>query len=197
MLDKRSLARLIDSLPTFREPKLRLEQYVTPGDVVATIVWSSFMRGELGAGWAVDLGCGTGRFAYAITALGGRAVCLDIDVDALRIARELGLDVAVCDARMPCAKAGVIVFMNPPFGVWKTHADLEFLRGASKIADIIYSIHKRTTQQFIERAAAQLGYRAEVIEIAYIPIPPMYRHHRKWRHKVEATVFRFQRTSGY
>lgn len=189
-MDKRKLAAMIDSLPGFSRPKLRLEQYTTPGDIAATIAWTMYMRGELDAGWTADLGCGTGRLAYAVSALGGRAVCIDIDPDPLEVARGLGLDAALCDARLPCVKKGVKIVMNPPFGVWRPHADVEFLRGASEVADVIYTIHKYATREHIEKVAKTLGYDPLLLDVAVITIPPMYRHHRKRAHKVEVAVFR-------
>ncbi len=182
----------MDSLPGFAKPKLRLEQYATPGDIAATIAWTMYMRGELDSGWTADFGCGTGRLAFAVSALGGRSVCLDIDADALAIARGLGLDVVLCDARSPCVKRGVKVVMNPPFGVWRPHADVEFLRGASEVATVVYTIHKYSTREYVERIAESLGYRTSLLDSAFIPIPPMYGHHRKRSHKVEVAIFRME-----
>jgi len=83
---KKELEIFVESLPTFRRPKLRLEQYPTDAAVVAA-VWDAHMRGLLEA--AIDLGCGTGRFALAAAAMGARRVlCVDVDVDALEVAKE-------------------------------------------------------------------------------------------------------------
>jgi putative methylase len=75
---KKELEIFVESLPTFRRPKLRLEQYPTDAAVVATAVWDAYMRGLLDA--VLDLGCGTGRFALAAAAMGARHVlCVDVD----------------------------------------------------------------------------------------------------------------------
>lgn len=195
VMDKRQLAAILDGLPTFTKPKLRLEQYITPGDIAATMAWTMYMRRELNSGWVLDLGCGTGRLAYAVSLLGGRALCVDIDLDALVISKALGLDVALCDAEMPCAKRGVKVVMNPPFGVWRRHADVEFLRGAADVGDVIYTIHKYATYDYIVGVAESLGYKYDLIDVAVINIPPIYRHHRKRSHKVEVAIFRLEATS--
>jgi putative methylase len=194
VVGKKELASLLDSLPGFKRPKLRLEQYITPGELAATIAWTMYMRGELAEGWIADLGCGTGRLAYAVAALGGRSVCIDIDADALQIARGLGLDVALCDAEMPCVRRPVKVVMNPPFGVWMPHGDVRFLRGAASVAEIIYSIHKAAAVEYVFRAARSLGLEPQLLEIAAMGIPPMYRHHRKRRHRVEVAVLRLEST---
>ena len=56
--NKKELEIFVESLPTFRRSKLRLEQYPTDAAVVAAAVWDAHMRGLLEA--AIDLGCGTG-----------------------------------------------------------------------------------------------------------------------------------------
>ncbi len=84
---KKELEIFVESLPTFRRPKLRLEQYPTDAAVVAAAVWDAHMRGLLEA--AIDLGCGTGRFALAAAAMGAqRVLCVDVDMDALEVAKE-------------------------------------------------------------------------------------------------------------
>ena len=187
-MSRRELARLVDGLPGFPRPKQRLEQYPTPGDVVATIAWSMYMRGEL-SGYVADLGCGTGRIAYAVSLLGGKAICIDIDLDAARVAAGLDLDVAVCDVSKPCLRGVHAVVMNPPFGVWRRGADTVFIRAASELgARVVYSIHKASTVDHVIGVFSDAGYVAEVVELVGIPIPPMYRHHRKRVHWVEAAV---------
>lgn len=192
---KRKLASLVDSLPGFKKPKLRLEQYTTPGDIAATMAWTMYMRGELNEGWVMDLGCGTGRLAYAASLLGAKVLCVDIDPAPLAIPASLGIDVAQCDAAMPCAKRGVKVVMNPPFGIWTKHGDSLFVRGAAGVADVIYSIHKYAALQYILRLAEELGLRAEVLDVARIDIPPIYPHHRKRRHRVAVAIIRLEATS--
>nr|KJR73671.1 MAG: methylase [Thermoproteus sp. AZ2] len=192
---KKRLASLVDSLPGFKEPKLRLEQYATPGDIAATIAWTMYMRGELNEGWVVDLGCGTGRLAYAASLLGARALCVDIDPAPLAIPASLSIDVAQCDAGMPCVKRGVKVVMNPPFGIWTRRGDSLFIRGAAAVAGVIYSIHKYAALQYILRLAEGLGLRAELLDAARIDIPPMYPHHRKRRHSVAVAIIRLEATS--
>ena len=194
-LSRRRLAALVDSLPGFPAPKQGLEQYVTPGDIVATIAWSMYMRGEL-RGYVADLGCGTGRIAFALQLLGGRPICVELDVEAARVAHGLGLDVVVCDVRLPCLRGVRAVAMNPPFGVWRRGADSEFLRAAAELgAEVIYSVHKASTAEYVLGLLRELGYEAEVVERAAIPIPPTYRHHRKRIHRVEAVVVAARRAS--
>lgn len=188
---KKALAAFIDRLPTYTRPKQRLEQYPTDGDVVATAVWDAYMRGALGR--VLDLGCGTGRFAVAAAAMGARhVVCLDIDIEAVEVAASASrgfdsIDFVVGDASAPpLRRAFDVVFQNPPFGIWsKRGADLAFLESALSLGDLVYTIHKLSTLDYVSKWAAGRGARLEVLETAVLNIKPMYRHHRKRLHKVE------------
>jgi predicted RNA methylase len=132
---KKELEIFVESLPTFRRPKLRLEQYPTDAAVVAAAVWDAHMRGLLEA--AIDLGCGTGRFALAAAAMGARRVlCVDVDVDALEVAKEAtaarglhAVDFLAADApTLALRRKFAVAFQNPPFGIWSGRGtDVAFL----------------------------------------------------------------------
>ncbi len=192
-MDRKRLAMEIDSLPTFRRPKLSLEQYATPGDIVATIVWDAYMRGLIAGRRVADLGCGTGRFSYAVRLLGGSPICVEIDPDALSAVDDV--DAVICDVDRICIRNVDLVVMNPPFGVWRRGADVRFLDVALHISDIVYTIHKLSTLDYIVRRASLVGAEVHVLDRVYIPLPPIYRHHRKRVHRVEAVVLRIERGS--
>jgi len=193
---RKDLARLVDKVGDFSRPKLRLEQYATPGDLVATVVWDAYMRGEVVGRKVIDLGCGTGRFSLAVATLGGYSICLDVDLDAVkdaeRYVRSPNVDYVVCDALMPCVRRADLVVMNPPFGIWCAHSDVEFLRSASSLGRVVYSIHKASSKEFVEEFARRLGLRVSEIETAWLPIPLQYGHHRKRVHKVAVVILRFE-----
>ncbi|MCI4447077.1 MAG: methyltransferase domain-containing protein, partial [Pyrobaculum sp.] len=122
---KKELEIFVESLPTFRKPKLTLEQYPTDAAVVATAVWDAYMRGLLDA--VLDLGCGTGRFALAAAAMGARRVlCIDVDPEALKTAKEAAdahgfhaVYFLVADApTLALQRKFAAAFQNPPFGIW-------------------------------------------------------------------------------
>ncbi len=199
----RDLELLVQGVEGYSNPKRELEQYVTDANLVAVAVWDAFMRGLIREKRALDLGCGTGRFAIASALMGARqAVCLDIDRDALRDARKnaerLGVEVDFvnADATRPPFRNGAfdVVFQNPPFGIWSRRGiDVEFLRSALLLGRVVYTIHKLPTLDYVRKKAAESGGRLEVLDTAVINIPPMYEHHMKRLHKVEvflAIVFR-------
>ncbi len=195
---KKELEIFVESLPTFRKPKLRLEQCPTDAAVVATAVWDAHMRGLLDA--VLDLGCGTGRFALAAAAMGARRVlCIDVDPEALKTAKEaadahgfhavdfLAADASTLALRMRFA----VAFQNPPFGIWSGRGtDVAFLAAAVKHADVVYTIHKLPTFQYVKETVEKWGYRLGVVDTAVLNIKPMYRHHRKRTHKVEVFLAR-------
>ncbi|MEM0468198.1 MAG: METTL5 family protein [Pyrobaculum sp.] len=187
---KRELAIFIDSLPGFKKPKIYLEQYPTDGELVATAVWDAYMRGLLGR--VLDLGCGTGRFAIAAAAMGARhVVCLDLDIDAVQIAKTAGgglsIDFVIGDAAMPPLRERFdVVFQNPPFGIWAGRgADLVFLNSAVGLGGVVYTIHKLATLDYVAQWAKRRSLSIEVLEKAVLKIKPSYPHHRKKIHRVE------------
>jgi putative methylase len=195
---KKELEIFVESLPTFRRPKLRLEQYPTDAAVVATAVWDAYMRGLLDA--VLDLGCGTGRFALAAAAMGARHVlCVDVDPEALKTAKEAAdahgfhaVDFLAADApTLALRRRFAVAFQNPPFGIWSGRGtDIAFLAAAVKHAEVVYTIHKLPTLQYVKETVERWGYRLEVVDTAVLNIKPMYRHHRKRIHKVEVFLAR-------
>jgi putative methylase len=195
---KKELEIFVESLPTFRRPKLRLEQYPTDAAVVAAAVWDAYMRGLLDA--VLDLGCGTGRFALAAAAMGARHVlCVDVDPEALKTAKEAAdahgfhaVDFLAADApTLALRRRLAVAFQNPPFGIWSGRGtDIAFLAAAVKHAEVVYTIHKLPTLQYVKETVERWGYRLEVVDTAVLNIKPMYRHHRKRIHKVEVFLAR-------
>ena len=198
---KKELEIFVESLPTFRRPKLRLEQYPTDAAVVAAAVWDAYMRGLIDA--VLDLGCGTGRFALAAAVMGARRVlCVDVDPEALKTAKEAAdahgfhaVDFLAADAPTLALRRGfAVAFQNPPFGIWSGRGtDVAFLAAAVKHADVVYTIHKLPTLQYVKETVERWGYRLEVVDTAVLNIKPMYRHHRKRIHKVEVFLARVTR----
>ncbi|MCD6324036.1 MAG: methyltransferase [Desulfurococcales archaeon] len=150
---KKSLEILLEETPQFRSPKRELEQYVTPSDIAAELLWEAFMKGDL-EGTVYDLGCGTGKLAYGSLLLGAKGVvCVDIDYEALHQAKEFlskvwkspNVDFIQADVRgedFSRPPKNCVVVMNPPFGVWSRGADIDFILKAAHLCRKGYSIHK-------------------------------------------------------
>ena len=166
---------------------MKLEQYTTPPQVAATLLYNAYMMGDL-RGTVYDLGCGTGVLGIGAKLLGAeKVVAFDIDIEPLKIARKnakkVGVDVGfvLCDVLLvPNAikKTGATVVMNPPFGAqrYRRGSDRVFLSAALKIGDVIYSIHNQGSREFVEHFIKP--HRITHAYVVEYPIKRMYKHHK-------------------
>jgi putative methylase len=199
----KDLAVVLEKLEDFDRPVEVLEQYRTPGDVAATLAWEAMLRGDLEGRVVIDLGCGTGVIAYGFLALGARqAICVDVDWRALGIAREnlrdfegfvelVAADVRYFHTAIP--RDACTVAMNPPFGVKRRGADLEFLRVALGLCDTVYSIHKYVprSMELLESTARSYGFRATTLARVWMTIKQRFKHHRRRVYRFKVELIRF------
>lgn len=155
-MKKKQLEILLEGLEGFKNPTPDREQYVTPANVAAEMLYMAHMRGDLGV--VCDLGCGTGTLAVGAALLGARVVGVEIDADALSIARSnaemLGVDVDFVqgDVNSISLRGIGTVIMNPPFGAQRaSQGDRAFLKKAAETASMIYSLHNQGSEGFIRR----------------------------------------------
>jgi len=83
---KKELEIILERLKGFQNPKIWLEQYVTPPSLASFLAITAELNGDLNT--VVDLGCGTGILAIACSILGHYAIGVDMDIEALKIAKE-------------------------------------------------------------------------------------------------------------
>ncbi len=171
-MKKKQLEILLQRLEGFPNPSPEKEQYATPAPVAAEMLYIAHLRGELTN--VCDLGCGTGVLAIGAALLGARAVGVEIDPDALTTAKanaaRLGVSVDFVrgDVGSIALKGFETVVMNPPFGAQKASAgDRAFLRKATEVADVVYSLHNAGSEGFIRRFVEPCS----VEEIYRIPFP--------------------------
>lgn len=72
------------------------------------------------------------------------------------------------------------VITNPPFGT-KHNAgiDMQFLRVATRLARrAVYSFHKTTTREYIQRQVTQWGYQIQVVAEMKFDLPQVYKFHK-------------------
>ena len=193
----------------FAEPKVELEQYPTGAHLASRMlhmIHTDFddLEGKL----VVDLGTGCGALAIGAAVLGAEVVGLDIDADALEVARanlgefeELYADFVQQDVRR-AADSGLkadTVLMNPPFGTRRKGADMDFLRVAATIsAGAIYSLNKSSTRQHIHKVATEeLGMEeADVLAQLRYDLPKSYRFHKLKTKDIEVDLWRFRVSRG-
>lgn len=202
---KKDLEIILEKIPLHPFPKIELEQYATPVTIVSRLLWiASLTYDDIVGREILDLGAGTGRIGLGAALMGaGSVLLIDIDADALSVAwqsaKNLKLDsivnVVVADVFNLPLREGILfdaVLQNPPFGVHHRGMDVEFLTRARKLANVIYSIHKESTKEYLEKFAEKIGCKVETIFVDELCIPPIYSFHMKRKHCVEIVVLRFE-----
>lgn len=166
----RRLEIALSGLKGFSHPSARDEQYLTPPDLAARLLYHAYSRGDIGGRRVCDLGSGTGVLAIAASLLGASEVIgVERDPDALATAagNAAMLGVSPCfiqgdvgDQDIP-SRVGPCdtVVMNPPFGAQNTHADRPFIDAALAIAPVVYGVFNAGSSGFV---AAYMGDRASI-----------------------------------
>lgn len=161
----------------FERPKVELEQYKTSAHIATVLAHTMETQFDDVAGNVIcDLGCGSGMLSMACALFGAQLVVgIDVDDDALAAAQR-NLIATETDSSVELLRADVlapawtpqrvafdVVVMNPPFGTRRRGADVRFLDAAAALpVRAIYSMHKRSTRDFISRWARPRELRAEV-----------------------------------
>lgn len=174
-MKKKDVERVLSQLEIFFEPKVKYEQYMTPSSIAADLLWDAKQKGYIDGKVIADLGCGTGILGLGALLLGAKKVYFcDIDEDALVIARENKKLLEkllnekfeanfICNDITKFNKKVEVVFENPPFGTKNVHADKVFLKKAMDVSPIIYTFHKFSTNNFIEKFVEQNNF--HIIEV--------------------------------
>ncbi|CAN9497775.1 unnamed protein product [Ophioblennius macclurei] len=203
----KELESCLQQVDTFEAPKVLLEQYPTSPHIAACMLFtihSSFddIEGKLVA----DLGCGCGVLSIGAAVLdAGLCVGFDIDEDALDIFRRnaeefelTNVDLIQCD--LCCLEAEAYaqkfdtVIMNPPFGTKHKGVDMTFLRAALTMAKTaVYSLHKTSTREHIQKKAQDWGFKMEVIAELRYDLPASYKFHKKKSVDIEVDFMRFSK----
>ncbi len=190
-MSRKSLVIALSKLAPFNCVDASLEQYPTPVDLAADVLWVAHMRGDVMGKKVADLGCGNGILGVGAQLLGASdVVFLDRDEHALTVAKENAVDgnFLCCDITAFDETVDVVL-MNPPFGVQKIHADKIFLEAAFAAASVIYSLHKITSKKFIAALAAQHGFVVEdVIPLDFV-LPKTYEFHTQKKYVVKVGLW--------
>lgn len=188
---KKELEIRLQGLEGFTDPDPSLEQYPTHSTIASDILFSAYAEGDVADRTVADLGCGTGIFAIGACLLGAREVRgYDISPSAaeaaMRNADALGCDISfeVCDVRDVCWRCDT-VFMNPPFGSQRRHADRPFLDKAMEMAGSVHSIHMETTLPFIKGYAESKGRAVAHYRTYKYEIPHTFSFHSRVRQSVD------------
>ncbi|MFB6216919.1 MAG: METTL5 family protein, partial [Candidatus Aenigmatarchaeota archaeon] len=85
---KTELKKKLSRVEGFSQPRVELEQYVTPPELAADLIHTAYMQGDVEGKEVVDLGTGTGILAIGAALAGAQVTAVEKDSDAIEIARE-------------------------------------------------------------------------------------------------------------
>lgn len=199
---KKQLEIILQRLASHPSPSPKLEQYMTPGDVAAALLYLAYVRGGIKDKVVYDLGCGTGRLAIGAALLGAREVVgVDIDQRALKVAKQNArrVDVEIRWVKQDVAELEAFgvdtVVQNPPFGVQRRGADMLFLQKALELANEVYSLHKATLQnrEFIAKRVKEIGGKiTDRVELSF-QIPRQFDFHTHDTYRFRVDLYRIER----
>ena len=184
---KKELEIILQKVPTFDDPSPNLEQYLTPANIAADIIFIAHQFGDIKDKVVFDLGCGTGIFAIGASITGAKKVIgFDVDKKIVEKAREYAksnnlkvefLEKDILDIKEKCDT----ILMNPPFGAQKSNlrADRKFIDHGFKISNVIYSIHLTKTIPFIEKMISAIKGEITFYKNYIFPIKHTYNFHEK------------------
>ena len=215
-MKKSEFINYIQSLKSFQDPKIDLEQYQTDAIATADLFFHiAFEINDLSENLIVDLGAGTGNFTVAAVLLGcPKVISVDIDSNALKILKENISELEIAD-KIHIIQADlrekditteildfkkenfsddskIVVVSNPPFGVHTKGADIVFLSQAFKFADIIYSIHNsdEKTREYLAKKIAKFGGIVTERATLYLMLKKTYKFHSKKVKRIKTDVYR-------
>lgn len=200
-MKQKALEIALEKVPPHPSPRAELEQYRTPANVAAELLYIAQSNGDIEGRKVIDLGCGTGMLAIGAALLGASEV-IGVDVDehsvriAHRLAQEKGLDIDffVMDVS-ELNEPGDTVVMNPPFGCQNAHADVPFVEKALALCPVVYSLHSTDSEAFIRKLAKRLNAEVTFEKRLTYEIRHTFEFHRKDRMEFRATLFRTVRKS--
>ncbi len=195
---KRELEMRLQRLERFVPEHPLLEQYETPANIAADVLFFAHSMGDIESRVVCDLGCGSGIFAIGARFLGAKMVIgVDVDGEALDIAIKnaenegVSVDFILQDVKSFNTKCDTVV-QNPPFGSQNRHADRPFIDKAMEIADAVYTLHLEKTASFVREYVESKGGKISH-ELTYeFPIRHMFGFHRKKVMKFNVKMFRIE-----
>ncbi|GJQ83208.1 hypothetical protein Trydic_g18232 [Trypoxylus dichotomus] len=210
VLPRFDIKEILQDVDDFEEPKILLEQYVTPSHLASHMLHTiQSQYGDIQDKIVADLGSGCGALTIGAATLEASFVIgFEIDPDAVDIYVQNidgeslpNVDVICCDVvkGIPSRlyKFFDTVIMNPPFGTKHNEGiDMQFLKTAFELSrKAVYSLHKTSTRNHVLKVAKSQGINGEVIAELRYDLPASYRFHKKSSVDIQVDLFRFEMNS--
>jgi len=197
-MKQKDLEIILQKVPFYERPNPFIEQYMTPANIAADIIFTAFQFGDIQDKKIIDLGCGTGIFSFAAKIANAKEVIgIDIDKESIEIAKNYAkknnnnIQFFIKDVKDVDITCDTVI-TNPPFGAQKSNkwADRKFIEKGFEISKIIYSLHLSKTIPFVEKLVSalngEINYKKEYI----FPIKQTYFFHKKKMEKIDVTLLR-------
>ncbi len=179
-------------LPT-KQKRAELEQYQTPPQIAAKILYRALSDDCIEGKVVADFGCGNGIFAIGASLLGAKRVyAIDSDPVALEIAKQNSLNtgrlIELIHGDISEFSTSVdTVVMNPPFGSQKRNADIPFIEKALKFSKDFYILLNYKAGDFLERIIEGKG-EISWSENVEFPLAHSFDFHRREIKMIQARV---------
>lgn len=201
---KKELEVYLSRLKNFEQPSLELEQYATPSSIAAEWVWIMAMKREIAGKIILDAACGPGILGIGLLLLGAKKIFfVDKDEKAMdlcienynRVKEEYEIgeasfitqDISLFDGEVD------VVVQNPPFGTKQEHADKKFLEKAFSLVLLVYSMHKWSTQKFVEAIGKDHGFAITEVWRYEFPIKAVFKFHQKPKVLIDVGLWRMEK----
>ncbi len=195
-VSKRQLEIQLGKLKVLQTPILGLEQYPISPEVAAELLYMAGFEHHDLQREVIDLGTGTGRLAIGAAIMGSeRVVGVDTDETAIALARENAMTTGVSVEWVMSDIDDVVgrydtVIMNPPYGTRSPHLDIRFMERAIELGSVVYSIHKSSTREFLERFITKRKRRIDGLRSMSLNIPHLFSFHRKRWQNIQVDLYR-------
>ncbi|KFM79475.1 Methyltransferase-like protein 5, partial [Stegodyphus mimosarum] len=201
----KELEAVLQSLDTFENPRVELEQYATSAHIAARMLNLITLDRGIEGKFIGDLGCGCGTLSIAAALMdAGFCVGFDIDENALNKCKA-NKEKAECE-NIDFIQCNVLdlqgtrwhkkfdtVIMNPPFGTRGNEGiDINFLKTAFSLAKrSVYSLHKSSTVRYIDKVAKSSNVKMESLFQLKFDLPQTYRWHKKDSKNIDVHFLKF------
>ena len=186
----------------FEQPDVESEQYPTDSEIAAEALWNAYYLGDIEGKVIADFGCGTGILGIGALLLDAKRVCfIERDEQALKVAqenyqsfKEVTKEALFMHQDVHDFSENVdTIIQNPPFGTRQKHADREFLVKAFTLAPVIYTFHKSTSKDFINKIAEDSNYKVTHYWEFNFPLKATQLFHHKRIHRIKVGCWRLER----
>jgi len=191
---KSKLVRELSEIKGFDNPKISLEQYMTPPQLAADILHTAYMNHDLESRKIADFGTGTGMLAVGAAILGAEVTAFDKDSEAIKIARE-NAEKKNVESKINFREEDVLnlnenfdsVVMNPPFSV-HSESGIGFFKKAFMMSEAVYAVSHPGSRELIKDFVRKSNHVITALEGYKISLPATYGFHTEEDRETEVDV---------